>query len=206
MYPYPLLEAFAEGLRLTLPFSDLPATTRTTDVIWITANSTNLLLRLPLYSKNLRKPRPKTKTYDQAIQAGLAILASFAHAAGTRQAIVRIAGGSREAISFQPRPASANWTHVHAISPTLLHSNMTDPLPRPDEALAPAGMMAEVSTRGVVHMAGKTALAMLHAIPEEIDDCTVTFTFENGWLRPRARAILRPLAANKATHVIELAQ
>jgi len=205
MYPS-LLEAFAEGLRLTVPFNDLPATTRPTDVIWITANSTNLALRLPLYHLKLGKPRPKSSTYNHAIQSGLAILASFAHAAGTRQAIVRIAGGERKAISFQKRPASANWTCVHAISPDLLHSNFTDPLPRPDEALAPAGMMAEVSTRGVVHMAGKTALTILHSLPEEIDDCTVTYVFDNGFLRPHARAVLRPVEANKRVHVIELAQ
>jgi hypothetical protein len=203
---YPLLEAFADGIRATLPFADLPATTRPTDVIHVAHNSANLSLRLPLHHLRLGKPRPKSTTYSHAIQAGLAILASFAHAAGTRQIIVRIADRSREAISFQPRPASGNWTRVHAISPALLHSNFTDPLPRPDEALAPAGMMAEVSTRGVVHMAGKTALAMLHAIPDEIDDCTVTYVFDNGFIRPHARAVLRPLEANKPAHIIELAQ
>jgi hypothetical protein len=203
---YPLLEAFADGLRLTVPFNDLPAKTRSPDVILIAHDRTNMALRQPLYSKYLRKPHPKMKVFDTAIQSGLAILASFAHAAGTRQAIVRLESGQREAVSFQPRPFNGNWTRVHAISPALLQSNFKDPLPRPDEALAPAGMMSEMSTRGILHLAGKTAMAIARSLPGEPEAATVTFTFETGFMRPHARAVFRPLAANKAAHVIELAQ
>lgn len=210
---YPLLEAFAEGLWLTTPFQHLPATTRLQDLVWIAANSTNSALRLPLYNEYLRKPRPKTKVFDEAIQSGLAVLAAFAHAAGTRQAVVRLGEGQLQAISFQPRPHGANWTAAHAIAPLELWDNRTDPLPTPDSAQAPAGMMVEMSTRGILHLAGKTAkaIARLHGEHDNtpkgfVSDATVTFEFPAGFMRPRARAILRPLAANKAAHVIELAQ
>ena len=116
--PNSLIAAFVEGLRSTVPFHNLPVTNRPTEELWSAHNTCLLQLRLPLYYDRLRKPQPKQKAYDQAIQSGLAILSSFAAVVDTRQMIVRIERGAPEAISFQPRPFSgaacepSTWHHA----------------------------------------------------------------------------------------------
>lgn len=191
-----LLEAFAEGLRTLEPFSQMPAMTRPADMIWEASNVTNLALRQPLYHQRLGKPRPKDKVFDTAIQHGLTLLAAFARAAGTRQIIVRLQDGERDAISMQPRPFGANWVREHGVSPASLWNNNTDPLPCPDPELPAHGQAAELSTRGVMHMAGKVALALQRRHSATPMSGTVTFVFQEEYPLV-ARAVFRPLEANQ---------
>lgn len=201
-----LLTAFADGIRCTAPYLDQPQTTRPADTIWEAHNRANLALRQPLYHRRLGKNRPKPKAYDAAIQQGLAVLAAFASAAGTRQIIVRLSGNEREAISMQPRPFGVNWVRRHGITPASLHDNHLDPLPTPHPGFGSAGMAAELSTRGVLHLAGKTALALQLSLPDEDPDGTATFVFDNRFMLPQAYVVFRPLTPNRPARTVALAR
>ena len=150
--PDTLIAAVVEGLRQTVPFHRLPATSRPTEALWSAVNDTLLQLRLPLHHARLGKPRPKQKVYDAAIQSGLAVLGAFARQVGTSQAIVRIAGGAPEAISFQPRPFGANWTREHGITPVALQSSWSDPLLERDPGEGPRLLTRDVATRDIIHL------------------------------------------------------
>lgn len=148
----PIAAAMLDTLRQTVAFQDLAvATARPHEIIWSAYSRTLLALRLPLYYRRLHKPEPKPKVYETAIQSGLAIVTAFAVATSVRQAIVRIAAGRIDALSFQPRPFAANWTAAHALAPPALHNRATDPLvagtPRPS-----------IETSDMISLCGKVAL------------------------------------------------
>jgi len=198
-----LLEVFAEFLLLTDPFKGLPAMNRPADTILEASKQTNMALRLPLYYTRLGKPRPKPKIFEEAIQYGLGLLTAFASAADTNQIIVRLKDGERDAISMQPRLFGANWVRKHGISPANLWNNNTDPMPAPDPALPAEEQASELSTRGMLHMAGKVALAIQRMDPLTPADGTVTFVFNEEY--PLfARAVFRPLAANQPQRQVAL--
>ena len=144
--PNSLITAFVEGLTETLPFRGLSVkTNRLNETLWTAVNDTNLKLRLPLYWDQLRKPRPKKAVYDASIQAGLAVLGSFAMITNTKQAIVRIEHGNATAVSFQPRPfGEANWTRDHGIMPVALQNSYSDPLLERDRADGPIPLTMDV--------------------------------------------------------------
>jgi hypothetical protein len=200
-----LIKGVVDALRRTPPYRSLPVTNRPHDALWHAHNDALHMLRLPLHHQYLRKPRPKPAAFDAAIQAGLAILASFAWVIGTRQAIVRISDGQRQAISFQPRPFGTNWTAEHAISPVSLHSNVLDPLLAPSPPIeARAQPRLEVPTRDILHLAGKTALVLMNSTGGEHKTGHVTFVFDNSGPEPRARAVWRPLPANTPGRIVEV--
>jgi hypothetical protein len=181
------LEGIARALRETHPFHNLPATSQHHQTLWTAYNRTLLALRLPLYHNRLGKPRPKQTAYDEAIQMGLALLAAFAHHAGTHQAIVRI-DGNGEAISFQPRPWAANWTAQHALSPEALQDAERDPLTQ-------HGQRPQVSTADIVHLPRLVALAFIKAKHTSSHRASGTATFEfytNNWDQPSTRLCWRP--------------
>jgi hypothetical protein len=183
-----ILEGIVEDLRATAPFHGLPVTNRPHSALWAAYNRTLLALRMPLYHQRLGKPRPKSKAYDDAIQMGLAILASFAHQSGTHRAIVRINHGAGEAISFQPRPWAANWTALHALQPDALLDPNQDPMTE-------HGLRPQVSTADVLHLSRLVALAFIKAGDEPPLEVRGTATFEflvNDWSQPTARIIYRP--------------
>lgn len=204
-----LLQAFAANLLMTPQYvhlRDLPPTTRHPEVIWQAHDAANLALRQPLYHRRLGKPRPKPKAYETAVQQGLAVLAAFAMATNTRQIIVRLLDGEREAISMQPRLFGVNWVRRYGISPENLWDSQSDPLPTPAPGVhPPAGMAAELSTRGVMHLAGKTALAVQLCEPDCSPHGTATFVFQNGFPAPRAHVVFRPLEANRPARTVVLA-
>ena len=194
--PPPLVAAFVEGLRSTVPFRSLPATGRPTEELWSAHNSVLLQLRLPLYHQRLGKPRPKEKVYEEAIRSGLGALATFASLIGTCQATVRIERGSREAISFQPRPFGANWTLVHCIQPVALQVDWTDPMLTYDDIDGRQTLTKAVSTRDIIHLAGKVALATAHLTEHTtFPSGTATYTFHGPDTCPRGQIVYRPLLA-----------
>jgi hypothetical protein len=201
-----LIAALLEGLRHTVPFHTLPATNRPAEQLWTAHNDTLLQLRMPLYHGRLAKPRPKQKVFDTAIQSGLAVLGSFALTTHIPQAVVRLERGSPTAISFQPRPfGGANWTPRHGISPTRLQLSWTDPLleRNPDEA--PGQLTMDVSTRDMLFMAGKVAVATANSAgPNWRPSGTATLTFATTGTRPEARIVFRPLEPNRPATVVEL--
>lgn len=199
-----LIAAIVEGLQQTVPFHSLPATTRPINALWFAHTQSLLQLRLPLYHTRLRKPRPKQKVYDEALQAGLAVLASFAREVGTQRAIVRVAEGTLDAISFQPRPFAANWNRQPALSPGALADPTLDPLTL-------TGQMPIVSTGDMLHLAGKVALVMADvsaaAAGVHRGSGTATIEFPSNPDKPAARLVYRPLNASPcqgARVVVEL--
>ncbi len=203
--PDSLITAVVEGLRHTVPFRGLPATSRPTEQLWTAHNDTLLLLRLPLYHDRLRKPRPKQKVYDAAIQAGLAVLGAVARETDTHQAIVRIADGEPDAISFQPRPFGANWTREHGITPTALQQSWSDPLLECDPVMGSVSLTMDVSTRDIVHLAAKVALAVVKSTTTSSHPSgTATFTFTRRSFLPEARVVYRPLQPNEPARIVEL--
>jgi hypothetical protein len=204
--PNPLIAAFVEGLRQTMPFHSLPASNRLTETLWTAHNDTLLRLRLPLYYDRLRKPRPKQKTYDAAIQSGLAVLGSFALLTGTAQAIIRIDRSTAQAISFQPRPFGANWIVKHGITPAAMQVSWTDPLLERDPMEVPRLLTLDVSTRDILHLAGKVALAVVNSTTTDPrSNGVATFTFARTGTQPKARVVYRPLALNAPSHTVVLA-
>jgi hypothetical protein len=206
--PNSLITAFVEGLTETLPFRGLSVkTNRLNETLWTAVNDTNLKLRLPLYWDQLRKPRPKKAVYDASIQAGLAVLGSFAMITNTKQAIVRIEHGNATAVSFQPRPfGEANWTRDHGIMPVALQNSYSDPLLERDRADGPIPLTMDVSTRDILHMARKVADAVVKSSTTTMfADGVATFTFARRSFRPEARVIYRPLQANEPATVVTLA-
>jgi hypothetical protein len=204
--PNSLIAAFLDGLRQTQPFHSLPASNQLTEQLWESHNTVLLQLRLPLYYDRLRKPRPKQKTYDTAIQSGLAVLGSFALITGTAQAIVRIDRGASQAISFQARPFGANWVVDHGVTPVALQQSWSDPLLERDQMEAPRMLTLDVSTRDVLHLAGKVALAVVNSTTTDPRSRgTATFTFARIGTQPKARVIYRPLQPNEPATVIALA-
>lgn len=196
--------AIAAELRRTVPFRSLPVTTRPQDALWHAQNDTLLALRLPLHHAFLNKRRPKPKDYETAIQMGLALLASGAKILGTRQIIVCLEDGMRQSVSFQPRPfGDANWTAAHAISPPILHSNFTDPLLDPADT-RPTSL--ELTTRGLLHLAGQTAMAWRNHIPDTSLDGMVTFLFDSHLSNdvPNAHMVWRPSPPNLPTCTVRL--
>jgi hypothetical protein len=186
-----LVAAMVEGRLQTVPFHKLPATTRPINALWFAHTHALLQLRLPLYHTRLRKPRPKQKVYDEALQAGLAVLASFAREVGTHRAIVRIDKGTLDAISFQPRPFAANWNRSPSLSPDALADPTTDPLTL-------TGQLPTVSTGDMLHLAGKVALVMADiAAAEDHPDYppsgTVTIEFPPNAEKPAAHLVYRHL-------------
>jgi hypothetical protein len=165
----PIAAAMLDTLRQTVAFQDLAAATgRPHEVLWNAYTQTLLGMRLPLYYRRLRKPEPKPKVYEAAIQSGLAIVTAFALATGVKQAIVRLAAGRIDALSFQPRPFAANWTATHALAPPALHNRATDPLvagtPRPS-----------LETADLLSLCGKVALLLNYrAFGLDIDNGAVT--------------------------------
>jgi len=195
-----------EGLRSTVPFHGLPVTNRPTEELWTAHNDALLQLRLPLYYDRLRKPQPKQKAYDQAIQSGLAILSSFAAVVDTRQAIVRIERGAPEAISFQPRPFGANFIRQYGISPVALQVSWTDPLLEAHPINGRSSLTTAVSTRDILHLAGKVATALaLQVEHRTLPSGHATFLFTREGHRPMARVVYRPLLADLPARTVELA-
>jgi len=203
--PNSLVAAFVDGLRQTVPFHSLPVTNRPTEELFEAHNTCLLQLRLPLYYDRLRKPRPREKTFDAAIQSGLAILSSFAATVGTHQAIVRIERGAPEAISFQPRPFSgANWVRPHSISPVAIQADLTDPLLEIDPIDARSTLTMPVSTRDVLHLAGKVATVLaLQAEHRTLPSGTATFIFTKDGATPTGRVVYRSLL-NLPARTVEL--
>ncbi len=194
------LEGFLEGLRLTSPFQHLSGQARPTATIWTAHDASLLALRGPVYQKTLRKPALKPAAHDAAIQSGLAVLASFARAVGTRQALVRIDGDQCQAISFQPRPFDCNWTAAHAIAPTDLHHDAKDPLL---DGAPLTGIASVVSTRRVVHLAGRVALAIAHRTGDWDPSGQATFEFTNRYERPKARVRWRSRSGASSEAILE---
>jgi hypothetical protein len=207
--PNPLVAAFVEGLRDTVPFRSLPVTNRPLEELWQAHNDTLLKLRLPLHFSRLGKPQPKQKAYDAAIQTGLAELSSFASVVGTNQVIVRIERGAPKAISFQPRPFAVNWVRPHGISPVALQTNWTDPLLTHDDFDGRITHTTAVSTRDVVHLAGKVALALARQVEHGTHPSGhATFIFNPRGEVPGGRIVYRPLLAgarHKYARTVELA-
>jgi len=108
--------AILDALQHTPPFKDLPLTKRPEDDLWMAMNETLLALRMAIYHIRLGKRAPKPKDRENAIQMALALLAAFGYVMKTRQAVVSSERGIARSISFQPRPASFNWTHQHALT------------------------------------------------------------------------------------------
>lgn len=194
------LEGFLEGLRMTAPFTDLSAKSRPKTMVWDAYDSTLLALRHPVHHAYLRKPALKPAAHDASIQAGLAVLAAFARGLNTRQALVRIEGDRCQTISFQPRPFGCNWTAAHAISPESLQGDWKDPLLEGIES-TPFGNV--VSTRKVVHLAGKVALAIAHRTGNWDASGQLTFEFEPNWRVPTARARWRSTNGGSSEVILE---
>jgi hypothetical protein len=160
--PSTLIEAMVARLQRTAPFHGKPVMNRPLNTLWHWHEQTLLQLRQPLHHRYLRKPRPKLKVYDEAIQAGLAILAAFASETHVKQAIVRIGADNRlDAISFQPRPFAAAWNRTHAISPGALADAMMDPM---SGAEVPRMHVADM-----IHLAGKVSLAIANKVTDDGD-------------------------------------
>jgi hypothetical protein len=180
------LEEMARSLRQTPAFQNLPAINNR-QAVWDALNGTLLQLRMPLYHRYLRKPVPKDKDFDVAIQSGLTILQAFAATAATRQIIVRFTGGRTQAVSFQPRPSNANWTADHLLQPGSLLDPDQDPL-------TAGGGMPQVRTSDMLFLAHK--VAWVHATRalkvDAVPDGTATFQFEQTNEGPTVRLAFRP--------------
>jgi hypothetical protein len=183
--PNPLLAAFVDDLRSTVPFQTLPAMSRPLETLWSAHNQTLLAMRQPLYGSYLRpgKARPKPKDYATAVQSGLAILAAYANATGTKQAIVRFTKGKTDAISFQPRPSGANWTKQHALTGI---DRAHDPMVETNEYEA-------VTTADILFLAEKTVLTFIgeHTNPSIISGTATFVFFDPTKDTPNARLVLR---------------
>jgi hypothetical protein len=196
-----LIAGIVEDLQNTLPFHDkLPVTNRPQNALWAALNRTLLELRLPLHHDRLRKPRPKPAVYDQAVQSGLAILASFARQAGTQRAITPLRNGIAQKVSFQPRPFDANWTATHALHPPEFCDPKQDPMTRDDPRLP------QVSIADMLHLARKVAVAFTRSRDDlRTIDGTATFEFmTNNLGQPSAWLVFRDFQRPHEPSVIEV--
>ena len=184
----PFLDGFLEALRLTPAFQAAPVKSRPERVLWEASDQALEQLRGPVYHKYLRKPALKPAAHENAIQSGLSVLAAFASAIGTKQVLVRLSGDHIRAISFQPRPFGCNWTAEHAISPASFHNDPSDPLLEGTDMF---GVASVISTRKVVGLAGRVALALAHRANDwdPQGQCTFEFWTQDGI--PAARAVWR---------------
>jgi hypothetical protein len=117
---------------------------------------------------------------------GLALLASFAHRAGTQHAIVRINEGTSLAVSFQPRPWGANWTAEHALQPDAL---VDDPYRDP---LTADGRRPLVTTADILHLSRLVAFTFVKADETSSHKANGTATFEFYWAFLLERILLGP--------------
>ena len=190
--PNNLVAALLEGMRQTTPFRTLPMTNRPTEELWSAHNAVLLQLQMPLHHERLRKPRPKDKAFDTAIQSGLAELCSFAAVAGTNQAVVRIEGGAPRAISFQSRPFGVNWTPARCITPAELRNDFKDPLLDTDAINGRSTLTMPVTVRDVVFLAGQVALALARQVEGLRANGVATFIFNARGEVPGGRVVYRP--------------
>jgi hypothetical protein len=183
-----LVAGIVEGLELTKPFyGQLPAKTRPMTSLWAAHEKALHALRMPLYYSRLGKPKPKPAAYDQAVQSGLAIAASFARIAGSQRVIIPVRNGIASSISIQPRPwQQANWTAEHGLS-----SGLVEPCDDPMTADDP-NRLPRVSTSDVMHLMRKVALAFVSAQDICSFPGTVTIEFTNDRDQPSARMIFKP--------------
>lgn len=156
-------------LKATRPFADMLVTNRPEKDLWRAFDGCLLQLRLPLYHHRLGKTAPKPKLRDDALQACLALLAAFARAYGTAQAVVTARAQWVRAISFQPRPEGMNWTARYALDPLPGH-----PVRDPGEA-------SRVTIADMLHLAAKASCVLAGYQAGAIaEDYTATFQFRRG--------------------------
>ena len=153
-------------LCLTLPFARLPVTNRPMEDLYNALDQALHALRLPLYWRRLGRAMPKPAAYETAVRTGLAILAAFANAVGTKQAVLSSYGGLMTSISFQPRPYGVNWTVDHALAQGDIHTEFTNR----------HGIYVEVSD--MLHLASKVAHATCRCQAGQMVDAVTKFTFD----------------------------
>jgi hypothetical protein len=186
-----LVERILDRLRLTTPFNELPARSRPISTLWIALYLTLLGLRMPLYHAYLKKPAPKPKDRQAAIQRGLAMLATFAFCTETNQAIVTAGDGHPRSICFQPRPFDINWTAEHALS-------------IPDESVLVGRPLVEIED--FIFLAPKVACAVGAYQAGHMPHLTATFIFSGKTLRQMASAeadvVVRELHGSGSHHAV----
>jgi hypothetical protein len=168
LIPDETIERMLPYLQLVDDFQDLPVRNRPPmPLLWKILDTCLQELRLPLYSIRLGKKPPSPKDAARAIQRALALLTVFAHAVGTRQAIVSIVDGWPQRISFQPRPFGLNWTADHAVDPVAIPSRWHE-----------APVFYEVSIEDMLHLAPKIAFAVSETNIGRPLNAVATFLFE----------------------------